>query len=1299
MAEKDGVTIPFNVEADGADVTIEKLAAAVMGLTAQVDALGKTTKGIKGAVQFTAFAEGLKLAQQAWGGIKGIFSDFTDEMDRASAFGSKFQNMSLQFNTSAESLQKLAAAGKPFGVGVEQMTRSINLLDRNMSKLGPQFKKFGIDVKALAGKDGAEKLQSVLADIGKLKPGEQSAASMALLKDRTGAFLKLVRDPEGMKGAIKDFEDFGLAVSNNAVGALDKFGNQKDLIGDIFSSIKTNVAGAVASSGAFQEAIRIVTEYLGKLSKWVKDNQATIQEWTSKGILLAVDALSFLATKVVPKAIDAFAGFKIILAGLQYAFESLGNVAIFLYDTLSNPTAIGKNLETLKAVTAETGKRFNERVSDAMKQNAELQAGAKVIGDTLKTVRGRIASAATEQGQFAAKLLDTADAASLGAEQIEKLGEATKAWEEKMKDVARTTATGFTELADKSLPEAEQKVNALFRTIVEQERKTREDFAKENEKLAKQGLPGLDPKSMEAALDGAFKLARAKADQIREEAGEAIADAAQKRIDSMRDAIIGNFDDVLDKAQDMQNALADIFGKDSKTDFGTSDLQTLAPAAIDALISKWGELAAAAEQAGKPAEEYVKKLHEAEAAKLVNAGDTAKVTAEVDKQLVSMRLVEATEKLHNSTLKEVLAAKVKSKEITQEEADKLLPKAVSGAETFRDVLEMAAQASQLLGDEIGSVVGGLISAAAAGEQAAAAIAKAKESGEGMGKALMGAAASALSVASSIASANKQQLSGAKGAASGAMQGASFGAAFGPWGAAIGAVGGALIGFFSGSKFRKIAKDAGKVLGDGLSKETVSAIQEDMKKLDLSASQASLLHIGDAMIDTEKSAHEFAGQMNDLLKGIADGTIPAKEGIAALEEGFAGLADEAEKAGTVGDRALVGLIKNARALGQLTPQMKAFVSEQLDAALEGVHKFVAAVKGLSDEAITKLGKDSGVVFGAMFDALVSERGIIAAVDALKDDFTTLKETLSKSLGQEAMEAILGPFGAAFDTLGNEKLRPIFEGIDGLTQAMKGLANAGFLSTDQFTAMQHATATLFDEAIAGGADMKTALTAVAPSIQAAISAAEQFGVPLDADTQRLKDLAEQNGITFKTDPQQAMLDVLVSIAEVMGAKIPESVAKMRDSVVGGTQAMTGAAQSSAAAQTEAYSASGAAVADSFSQIAMAGQETFDVLQGGAGDLASSLSGDIPDAAQEAMKALRDLQATAANPVEVGGGGAAGGTAGPKNISANVSVNLGINENPLAAADTAAAMRKATVEWTADAIQDRLPGIVASIEEAIA
>jgi len=406
---------------------------------------------------------------------------------------------------------------------------------------------------------------------------------------------------------------------------------------------------------------------------------------------------------------------------------------------------------------------------------------------------------------------------------------------------------------------------------------------------------------------------------------------------------------------------------------------------------------------------------------------------------------------------------------------------------------------------------------------------------------------------------------------GAAAGAQMGMIAGPIGAGVGAVIGGVLGFLKGSKLKKDAKAAGKALGMEVSQELAKQIQDTAKDLKIDIKSAALLNLSSAMAESKKAAGTFAPQVASLMKGIADGSIPAAQGLEQVGEAFTKIADEAMKAGTVGSREMVALIKASRDMKLDSPEIKAFVGEQLNLALAGVKKFVSAIKVLDEEwvkwlkdsrgdalgvegmkkaedGIKSLGKTAGVVFGAMFSALAEENGIVSAVDAMSEDFASLKESLSASLGPEMASQILGPFAAAFDTIGNEHLRPLFEGIDGLSQAMKGLANAGYLNTEQFAAMQAGIGTMFDLSIAGGADMKTSLLAVSPAIQAAISAAQEFGIPLDADTQRLKTLAEQNGITFKTDPMRAMLDVMVEIAKVMGATIPDSVKKMQGSFEG-------------------------------------------------------------------------------------------------------------------------------------------------------
>jgi hypothetical protein len=140
-----------------------------------------------------------------------------------------------------------------------------------------------------------------------------------------------------------------------------------------------------------------------------------------------------------------------------------------------------------------------------------------------------------------------------------------------------------------------------------------------------------------------------------------------------------------------------------------------------------------------------------------------------------------------------------------------------------------------------------------------------------------------------------------GAMVGAAAGEKIGALFGPIGAAIGAAGGAIIGAIAGifhkPEWAKVADEAGKVLGTHISKALAEEIMKTSKDLHISIDASALLHLTDAIKESGKAATTFFPQMQQLLAGVAHGTIPAAQGVEALGSAFEMLQKEAE-AGSV-----------------------------------------------------------------------------------------------------------------------------------------------------------------------------------------------------------------------------------------------------------------------------------------------------------------------------------------------------------------------------------------------------------------
>lgn len=348
---------------------------------------------------------------------------------------------------------------------------------------------------------------------------------------------------------------------------------------------------------------------------------------------------------------------------------------------------------------------------------------------------------------------------------------------------------------------------------------------------------------------------------------------------------------------------------------------------------------------------------------------------------------------------------------------------------------------------------------------------------------------------------------------------------------------ALIGSLISGPGEKAVKEAMRDFGVEITQELGQAIEEEAARLDIGRREASLLNLGEIASQGKKEMREFIGDIGDLMNAVENGTVPATEGMEALGEQFGTLRSEAQSAGRVGDAAMVAMILRARELGQEIPGMKEAVVESLHGAAAGLTAFTKMFETFDGE-MGRMGTNAATMFMSTFNALVKEEGLVAAVTQLGDAFTPLFDKL-KETGDTAAMAMLEPFRRIHEAMNSEVLGPIIGAADGVNQVMIGLADAAYLDTQAFTAAQQTAADMFNSMTEGGMDAGDAIRIMAPSIQSAISAAQQLGIPLDADMERLKGIAEQNGITFKTDPMDRMVQVLEAIALTLGATLPEAL----------------------------------------------------------------------------------------------------------------------------------------------------------------
>jgi hypothetical protein len=371
-------------------------------------------------------------------------------------------------------------------------------------------------------------------------------------------------------------------------------------------------------------------------------------------------------------------------------------------------------------------------------------------------------------------------------------------------------------------------------------------------------------------------------------------------------------------------------------------------------------------------------------------------------------------------------------------------------------------------------------------------------------------------------------SAAKGALAGAGAGAQVG---GPIGAAVGAAVGGIVGFFRGRGRDKVRKAIKDTIGVDVSEDLAMAIKDAAKEAGNTLETQTLLSLGDIFRDTgvdefENGAQGAADAVTKLMKGVADGSIDAKEGIASIGDAFSELVNQTFEAGKVADAGLIQLVKNSRELGQEVPEIAAFVEQQLADAAQGISKVIGGIQIVDKQSA----QDQATIFAGAFFATLEEQGLLAAVDAFQPAF----EELKKSIADAGIEGVnFGGVERLFEIAGKEEFRPLLEGVQGLNEALVGMANSGYLTADSFSAFQRQGQAAFDQLTAAGLTQEESLQQIAPFLQSAIDAAERFGIPLDENTQKLIDQAEAAGIAFETDPMNRMADAMVLVAELLGA----------------------------------------------------------------------------------------------------------------------------------------------------------------------
>lgn len=540
----------------------------------------------------------------------------------------------------------------------------------------------------------------------------------------------------------------------------------------------------------------------------------------------------------------------------------------------------------------------------------------------------------------------------------------------------------------------------------------------------------------------------------------------------------------------------------------------------------------------------------------------------------------------------------------REELDRTFRTARLSTQGWQRSLDTVTSTLQVLGIEGSSAIGRIMGAIPAGGAATDGLIKVLQSPGGFSGWSKTALGNKLALGASVAQ-GAGALSTLFGGQSttggrffgGAAMGAQLGALAGPWGAAIGgALGGAINAVF-GAPWKGASRAAARFFGREVSDELAKAIDATADRLHTNAATASMLHISDVMQESGADPRHYAAQTVDLANAIKLGVLPAREGLTELGKAFSMIADEAERSGTAGDRALRMIIGRARELKLDVPEIRDYLSGQTE-TLIGAMGFIAASSTRQRDLFDREGnplyrqdragnrvavldaegnqatgprgeplyeratetiveqtggiqiateadaRAQGTIFGVAWATAVRQRGFVGAADALRQAFSNLTNTAGE-LGFD-LSGVLGDIPALMDLTGeNNPFRGAATGAQQLSDALKAVANEDIpLTGAQFAAFEEQAGRAFDQAkqaaIDKGYDAKAAealgIEAVAPLLQRLVEVSRNYNMSLGEGTQNLLDMAQASDIAFRTDSTDRLIDAINALTKALGGIPP-------------------------------------------------------------------------------------------------------------------------------------------------------------------
>lgn len=272
MAESIGELLAkITLDGDEFEKALDEINKKAEGFTDGLETVGKVAGGAFAAVGAAAL-----------GAVAHLVSVSGEVTDLASRFGTgteEFQQWSIAAG-------QVGASGQEVAVGIKTLAKDVTEGSESTQRA---LSAMGLSINDLRNQDPGQMFETVLDAVAQVAdPMERTALATELLGRAGPSLIPLAGSLDDIK---KRAESLGIIMSKDVTAAADDLGDSTDMLANTFGGLTNNFGAAFVTSEPLHTAIEGLTNLMGELSVWVKDNQETIRDWVDDGIMIMASAM------------------------------------------------------------------------------------------------------------------------------------------------------------------------------------------------------------------------------------------------------------------------------------------------------------------------------------------------------------------------------------------------------------------------------------------------------------------------------------------------------------------------------------------------------------------------------------------------------------------------------------------------------------------------------------------------------------------------------------------------------------------------------------------------------------------------------------------------------------------------------------------------------------------------------------------------------------------------------------------------------------------------------------------------